>query len=189
MHILPPTLLSLLYLSLTSASASPSPPLLTSDFAISLVPRNTLFFRQLSDLQTFTAALGGVHASPITSSGDKSRPFEVDGNTFTAFSEAAQRSCDEQFQGCQAAANGNGGSGKAGFTVGDCGGQKGMFVCGWFGVDGREGRCWRDVLTMVTDKCSAAQQTAKVQDFTQGVASTNIGPDPLFPDFDLICEG
>ena len=39
-----------------------------------------------------------------------------------------------------------------------------------------------------TEKCNNAQQTATVQDFTQGVASTNIGPDPQFPDFDLICE-
>jgi hypothetical protein len=39
------------------------------------------------------------------------------------------------------------------------------------------------------DRCLAAQQTAQVQDFQSPVASTNIGPDPLFPDFDLICEG
>ena len=35
---------------------------------------------------------------------------------------------------------------------------------------------------------SHAQQTAKVKDFTP-LRSENIGPDPLFPDFDLICEG
>lgn len=45
------------------------------------------------------------------------------------------------------------------------------------------------MLTCVNaDQCNQAQQTAQVQDFTP-VASTNIGPDPLFPDFDLICEG
>jgi hypothetical protein len=40
-----------------------------------------------------------------------------------------------------------------------------------------------------TGDCNVAQQSAAVQDF-QGaaVASTNIGPDPDFPDFDLICD-
>jgi hypothetical protein len=38
------------------------------------------------------------------------------------------------------------------------------------------------------DECKSAQSSAKVQDFTTGVASTNIGPDPAFPDFDLICD-
>lgn len=39
------------------------------------------------------------------------------------------------------------------------------------------------------DQCNSAQSSAKVQDFKTAVASTNIGPDPNFPDFDLICEG
>jgi CxxC motif-containing protein (DUF1111 family) len=38
------------------------------------------------------------------------------------------------------------------------------------------------------DECKSAQSSASVQDFTTGVASTNIGPDPAFPDFDLICD-
>lgn len=46
------------------------------------------------------------------------------------------------------------------------------------------------LLTFVTiDQCKSAQQAAQVKDFQTAVASTNIGPDPLFPDFDLICEG
>ncbi|KAF1346349.1 hypothetical protein EJ07DRAFT_169912 [Lizonia empirigonia] len=70
-----------------------------------------------------------------------------------------------EFQGCQGVANGagGGGGGKGGLTVGMCDDQKA--------------------------KCNTAQQQAKVKDFSQGVLSTNIGPDPLFPDFDLICEG
>lgn len=39
-----------------------------------------------------------------------------------------------------------------------------------------------------SEACKSAQSSAKVQDFTTGVASTNIGPDPAFPDFDLICD-
>ena len=44
-------------------------------------------------------------------------------------------------------------------------------------------------LTDVIDKCNDAQKNAQVKDFNSAVASTNIGPDPDFPDFDLICEG
>jgi hypothetical protein len=54
-------------------------------------------------------------------------------------------------------------------------------------VDG-EGR--QTVLILVRlDQCNSAQQSAQVKDFNTAVASTNIGPDPQFPDFDLICEG
>lgn len=135
MHIHP--LLPLL-LPLTTATASPSPPILPATSpALSLVPYHTLFYRQLSDLQTFTAALGGVRASSITNSGIPDRPFEVGGDNFPDFESAAQRSCDRQFQGCQEMANSNGngnggggdgdggGKGKGkGFTVGMCGEQK-----------------------------------------------------------------
>lgn len=54
----------------------------------------------------------------------------------------------------------------------------------------------------MTDECVAAQDSAPVKEFQAGgggggggagggqqvVASENIGPDPEFPDFDLICE-
>lgn len=113
MYLLPPTLLALLF-SLTSASASPSPPLLDSDYAISLWPRDLLFYRQVKDLQTFDSALGGVRASSIMNSGIPDRPFDVDGSSFPDFKTAAQRSCDEQFQGCQKMANGAGGGGGGG---------------------------------------------------------------------------
>ena len=116
---------------------------------MSLVPRNTLFFRQMKDLQTFDQALGGVRASSIMNSGIPDRPFAVDGNNFPDFATAAQRSCDEQFQGCQQMANsqGNGGGngengeggkgkgkgrdnadGNAGLTVNMCNEQKGTFL-------------------------------------------------------------
>ena len=120
MHALPCALLALL-LPLTQASPSPA---LVPDNLLHLVPRNTLFFRQTSDLQTFNQALGGSAASPITNSGDAKRPFSVDGDTFTDFAGAAQRSCDNQFQGCSKAANEGG---NKGFTVGECDQQKREF--------------------------------------------------------------
>lgn len=109
--LLPTTLLTLILLLIapTLSTASPSPPLLASDYAISLVPRHTLFLRQLTDLQTFSSALGGAKASSITNSGDKARPFSVGGDTFDSFASAAQRSCDEQFTACGDLANGAGG--------------------------------------------------------------------------------
>ncbi|KAL6159000.1 hypothetical protein ACJQWK_07880 [Exserohilum turcicum] len=165
--LLPTALLTLLHLALPALShASPQPPLITSDYEMSLVPRNMLFLRQLTNLQTFDGNLGNSPAPPITNSGDEKRPFKVDGDTFTQFDSAAQRSCDNQFQGCSTTANkaGGGGDGKNGkLTVNQCDGQK--------------------------NKCLEAQKNAKVKDFKGAVASTNIGPDPNFPDFDLICEG
>ncbi|EFQ90633.1 hypothetical protein PTT_12735 [Pyrenophora teres f. teres 0-1] len=210
--LLPTSLLALIHLALPAlCHASPQPPLVTSDWEQSLVPRHTLFLRQVSDLQTFTGALGGTKASPITNSGDAKRPFKVDGDTFTNFDTAAQRSCDNQFQGCSRAANengnGNGGNGNGnGNGNGGNGGNGG-------GNGGKKQRANRrqgngnngnnnnnnndnnkDKLTVnqcddQKNKCNAAQKSAPVKDFNSAVASTNIGPDPDFPDFDLICEG
>ena len=166
MLLLPSTLLALLHLALPALShASPQPPLLSSTADISLIPRHTLFLRQLSNLQTFDGKLGNTPAPPITNSGKDDRPFEVEGNTFPDFETAAQRSCDEQFQGCSREAHRNGGGGgkDGGLKVNDCDEQK--------------------------NKCLDAQKSAKVKDFKSAVASTNIGPDPDFPEFDLICEG
>lgn len=172
---LPTALLALIHLALPALShASPQPALISSDWEMSLVPRHQLFLRQLSNLQTFDGNLGGTRASAITNSGDKERPFQVDGDTFTSFDTAAQRSCDNQFKGCSDTANKSGGGGDkgkkgkkrqdgSGLSVNDCDEQK--------------------------NKCNDAQKNAQVKDFNSAVASTNIGPDPDFPDFDIICEG
>ncbi|KAL7276074.1 hypothetical protein RUND412_000959 [Rhizina undulata] len=66
------------------------------------------------NLQTFTGAVGAA-ADPITFSGDSTRPFEVNGDTFVNFAAAAQRTCDIQFNACADAAN----SGQGG-TVAAC---------------------------------------------------------------------
>ena len=66
-------------------------------------------------------ALGGISAPPVTNSGDPSRPFSVNGNTFVNEAAAKQRACAIQNNACSDAAN----SGKAtGFTVSDCGAQE-----------------------------------------------------------------
>lgn len=142
------------------------------------MPRNTLFFRQVNDLQSFKGNLGGFAASPITNSGDGKRPFSVDGDTFTDFQTAAQRSCDNQFQQCSQSANQQGNKGD--LKVSDCDTQKSMFEC-WFWV-------YDGVLIVGIDDCNSAQQSAQVKDFNTGAASTIISPDPEFPDFDLICD-
>lgn len=72
------------------------------------------------NLQTFTGSLGGIKADAVTNSGNSERPFEVDGDTFTDFNSAAQRSCDNQKNKCAQEAN-NGGN--AGFEVSDCDSQ------------------------------------------------------------------
>ncbi|KAM3087112.1 hypothetical protein ACMFMG_001220 [Clarireedia jacksonii] len=64
-----------------------------------------LMGREISNLMSFTGALGGVTPEPITKSNDKTKPFEVNGNTFGSFDEAFQRSCDDQKNACADVAN------------------------------------------------------------------------------------
>jgi hypothetical protein len=73
-----------------------------------------------SNFQTFTAALGGIAATPIVDSGIANRKFQVKGDTFVNIGAALQRSCDQQFNACANAANGGG----AAFTVAECSAQK-----------------------------------------------------------------
>ncbi|KNG52264.1 neurofilament medium polypeptide protein [Stemphylium lycopersici] len=191
--LLPTSLLTLLHLALPALShASPQPALISTDYAISLVPKHTLFLRQLSNLQTFEDNLGGAAAPPISNSGDEKRPFEVEGDTFTDFDTAAQRSCDVQFKGCSDAANGNGGGGGGG---GGDGKDSDNNNNGDGDRNGNDNRKRQNDGLSVNDcdeqknKCNDAQKNAQVKDFNSAVPSTNIGPDPDFPDFDLICEG
>ncbi|KAF2117840.1 hypothetical protein BDV96DRAFT_611488 [Lophiotrema nucula] len=160
--MLPHSLLSIILGMLalpTLSTASPQPALVSEEYT-HLMPLHTLFLRQVSDLQTFKDDLGGQQASPITNSGDPKRPFEVDGNSFTDFQTASQRTCDNQANACSQAANAAGNKGD--LTVSKCDAQK--------------------------ERCNAAQSSATVKDFNTGVASKNIGKDPEFPDFDLICD-
>lgn len=58
------------------------------------------------NFQTFTAALGGISATPVVDSGNADRPFQVKGDTFVNIGAALARSCDQQFNACANAANG-----------------------------------------------------------------------------------
>jgi hypothetical protein len=74
-----------------------------------------------SNFQTFTAALGGIAATPIVDSGIANRKFQVKNDTFVNIGAALQRSCDQQFNACANVANGGG----AAFSVAECSAQKG----------------------------------------------------------------
>ncbi|KAK0105023.1 hypothetical protein ONS96_004429 [Cadophora gregata f. sp. sojae] len=76
------------------------------------------------NLQTFSSALGGIPAEPITSTTDAKRPFQVDGTTFTDFRSAASRSCSLQHNKCATLANSKDGSNSGGIKVGDCDDQQ-----------------------------------------------------------------
>ncbi|KAL4946162.1 hypothetical protein BDV06DRAFT_160982 [Aspergillus oleicola] len=62
---------------------------------------------------SFSRGLGGCSLEvwtmltlfKITETGDSERPYAVDGNTFTDYASAAQRSCNLQYNSCQLAAN------------------------------------------------------------------------------------
>lgn len=61
--------------------------------------------------------IAGVAAPAVTDSGNASRPFKVNGDTFVNEAAAKQRSCDIQRNGCLDAVNG----GKAnGATIQQC---------------------------------------------------------------------
>ncbi|KAH7037574.1 uncharacterized protein B0I36DRAFT_314352 [Microdochium trichocladiopsis] len=104
-----------------AASASPSSAAGNEE----LVGSMEIFPRQgakpgqvlLANLQPFSGKLGGFSAPQISQSKDSSRPFEVDGNTFTDFASAADRACDNQKNECADAANA--GRNNA-FSVGEC---------------------------------------------------------------------
>ncbi|OBT77655.1 hypothetical protein VF21_03757 [Pseudogymnoascus sp. 05NY08] len=89
---------------------------LRHEFGHVLVPRQT------TNLQTFTGALGGAAAEPITNTNDQDRPFEVGGDTFTDFKSAASRTCDNQKNACAKIANG--GDQSNGLKVSDCDKQR-----------------------------------------------------------------
>lgn len=91
----------------------------------------TLLIRQGNNFQTFSAALGGIEATPVVDSGNTDRPFQVKGDTFVNIGAALQRSCDQQFNACANAAN----SGTAGLSVAACSAQKGeSFPLLWIGL-------------------------------------------------------
>ncbi|CAK7226705.1 hypothetical protein SBRCBS47491_006320 [Sporothrix bragantina] len=73
--------------------------------------------RAVANLQFFQGALANIPAPAISQSNDVTRPFSVDGDTFTNFEDAINRSCDNQHNSCADAANSQKTSS---FTVGDC---------------------------------------------------------------------
>ncbi|KAF9739101.1 hypothetical protein PMIN01_01735 [Paraphaeosphaeria minitans] len=76
--------------------------------------------RQGQNFQTFTGALGGIAATPVTDSGNPDREFQVKGDTFVNIGGALQRSCDQQFNACANKANG----GDTTISVSACADQK-----------------------------------------------------------------
>ena len=128
--------------------------------------------RGISNLQSFSAALGGIGAPAITMSSDSTRPYEVDGNTFPDFPTAASRTCDIQYNSCCDAANAKQGN----FTVSDCGSQQSKFI-----PMGR--KRYHEVERSIA-QCNTAQNNAVVQSF----GLEDLGPDPDDPDFELYCE-
>ncbi|KAF1967838.1 hypothetical protein BU23DRAFT_559000 [Bimuria novae-zelandiae CBS 107.79] len=83
-------------------------------------PQHALSKRQGQNFQTFTGALGGIAATPITDSGNADRKFQVKGDTFVNIGAALQRSCDQQFNACANKANG----GDRTLSVSACADQK-----------------------------------------------------------------
>jgi len=108
-----------------------------------------IYPRQTTDnLQTFTGNLGAA-ADVITFSGDDTRPFEVNGDTFVNFAAAAQRTCDIQFNACANAAN----SGAA-FSVSTCSSQESE----WWPTS------WSQYSNALTESISSVQRSPDLCD-------------------------
>ncbi|KAJ9211879.1 hypothetical protein DTO166G4_6531 [Paecilomyces variotii] len=119
--------------------------------------------RKDDNLQVFKGVMGAA-APAITDTGNPERPFGVDGDTFTDFQSAGERSCDNQFNSCQLKANTNKTSN---FTVKDCESQQ--------------------------KQCRLAQSAASVTRFAAIADVTNAAPEPqqTFPfdeEFDIVCD-
>jgi hypothetical protein len=94
-----------------AANSTTSGSTITTGTGSAALPVNT------ATLGADGSALGGIAAPAVTNSGDSTRPFEVNGNTFVNKAAAVQRSCDIQFNACANAFN----SGSAtGFNLSDC---------------------------------------------------------------------
>ncbi|KAI0130244.1 hypothetical protein BJ170DRAFT_307455 [Xylariales sp. AK1849] len=106
------SIVSLVSVLVASATAGDFAEDIRRDFQMGLLPRQVA-----TNLQTFTSALGGASAAPITQSTDPKRPFEVAGDTFTDFASAADRACDNQKNDCANIANSQKDST---FKVSDC---------------------------------------------------------------------
>jgi len=137
--------------------------LISLSFRIWAIEHVPLRERASDNLQSFTGTLGSP-APAITQSSDASRPFEVDGDTFPDFATAGQRSCSDQFNSCQLAAN----SGGASFSVSDCENQQ--------------------------TQCNAAQAATQDQSFDNvaaapaAAAAQTAGSQVNLADFDVICD-
>ncbi|KAF4626527.1 hypothetical protein G7Y89_g11632 [Cudoniella acicularis] len=88
-----------------SASATSAASSVASSIATAGAATSTSSTTSRSSTST-SAAIGGIAAPPVTNSGDATRPFEVNGNTFVNEAAALQRSCDIQFNACADAVNG-----------------------------------------------------------------------------------
>jgi hypothetical protein len=70
------------------------------NLSYAFTPKNRAGVATVTNLQTFTGALNGVVAPPITMSNVAGRPFNVQGDTFQDFQSAGARTCDKQYTGC-----------------------------------------------------------------------------------------
>ncbi|ESA43789.1 hypothetical protein GE21DRAFT_232 [Neurospora crassa] len=123
------TTILLLFLSsyVTVFAASPDSPTLEDthhaelDFAFNL-PRDVSTGQELDSFFHTANFLGGASPQPIVFSGNPSRPFEVNGETFPDFATAASRVCDNQKNACADTANDE--NKKTSFGVSDCDKQR-----------------------------------------------------------------
>ncbi|KAL5357873.1 hypothetical protein BJX96DRAFT_29240 [Aspergillus floccosus] len=146
---------------------------------ISIVPRGSAFSDPLGIVyapamvkrQAFTGSLGGS-VPAITDTGNAERPYGVDGDTFTDYASAAERSCNNQFNSCQLIANTDS---SASFSLQDC--QNQLTEC--MAVNPATQKVDYAKLQTTTSEESASNTIAG------SLAQTTI---PYDDEFDLVCD-
>ncbi|KAL4754015.1 hypothetical protein BDW72DRAFT_167203 [Aspergillus terricola var. indicus] len=116
--------------------------------------------------------LGG-DTPAITETGDSERPYAVDGNTFTDYESAAQRSCNIQFDNCQLIANTDS---SASFSLEDCQSQQSDCIADPPSVaDGSSSMSVASVDTSDTSETSAEESETPSDTAASATAGSNSG--------------
>ncbi|KAL2813499.1 hypothetical protein BDW59DRAFT_30847 [Aspergillus cavernicola] len=116
----------------------------------------------------------GGSAPAVVDTGDTERPFGVDGDTFTDYDSAAQRSCNIQFDNCQRAANGDS---SVSFSVVDCSNQQNVCL-----VDPPSAEEPSTSMTATEDENS---DTTESESGLGSIVQTAI---PYDSEYDLVCD-
>ncbi|KAL5334034.1 hypothetical protein BJX70DRAFT_402988 [Aspergillus crustosus] len=125
--------------------------------------------------------LGGSTPA-ITRTGDSERPYSVNGNTFTDYPSAAQRSCNIQFDVCQRAANGGS---SVSFSLEDCSNQQNDCLADPPSIEDEAGSMSAASFDNSDTRGSDTAESDTTETRPKQLARTTI---PYDSEYDLVCD-